>query len=49
MGVDAWRLGGGQIWRASVPGPDPLLNLFHMVEDRPEVQFGKNNTVAKNV
>ena len=40
---------GGQAPNALVPGRAPLLDLFHMVEDMPEIDFGKNNSAAKNV
>lgn len=41
---------GGQTRGASLSGTAPLLDLFNMVEDMPEVKFGKKkNTAAKSI
>lgn len=36
---------GGQTRGASLSGTAPLLDLFHMVEDMPEVKFGKKKNM----
>lgn len=46
-----WVTGSG-VGRFRVPqfqAEPPLLGLFHMVEDTPEIKFGKKNSAAKNV
>lgn len=46
-----WVMGGGagRFHAPQFQAEPPLLRLFHMVEDMPEIEFGKNNFAAKNV
>ena len=40
-----WMTGGGagRFHAPQFQAEPPLLRLFHMVEDMPEIEFGKNN------